>query len=69
METWDMYKFLKKEKIEIIQVHSGTPLRVFYLIAAKKAGVKTRIYHAHSAEVFGPHKGLFIKKKISKVEI
>lgn len=64
METWDMYNFLKKEKIEIMQVHSGTPLRVFYLIAAKKAGVKTRIYHAHSAEVFGPHKGLFIKKKI-----
>ena len=67
LESIDLYKFLKKEKYSIIQVHTGTPLRVFYLISAKLSKVETRIYHSHSAEVFGPHKGLFIKKKIFKV--
>ncbi len=66
-ESIEMYKFLKKEDYSIIQIHSGTPLRVFYLIAAKAAKVPKRIYHSHSAEVFGPHKGLYIKKKIFKL--
>lgn len=63
-ESKDLYNFLVKNHYDIIQVHTGTPLRVFYLIAAKKAGVKMRIYHSHSAEVYGPHKGLALKKKI-----
>ena len=40
---------------------------MFYLIAAKKAKVQMRIYHSHSAEVLGPHKGLEIKKKIFNI--
>lgn len=66
-ESYDLYKFLKKQKFEIIQIHTGTPLRFMYLIAAKMAGVKKRIYHSHSAEVFGPHKGLKIKKIIFSI--
>lgn len=64
LESIDLYKFLKKNKYEVIEVHTGTPLRFMYLIAAKMAGVRKRIYHSHSAEVFGPHKGLLIKKII-----
>lgn len=67
METIDLYKFLKKNNYEVIQIHTGTPLRVFYLIAAKRAGVKMRIYHSHSAEVKGVHKGKFIKKKVFNI--
>lgn len=63
-ESIDLYKFLKKNKYEVIEVHTGTPLRFMYLIAAKMAKVKKRIYHSHSAEVFGPHSGLKLKKII-----
>ncbi|MEI3337479.1 MAG: glycosyltransferase family 1 protein [Clostridium sp.] len=65
-ESRALYKFLKKSDYQIIHVHSGTPLRIFYLLAAKCAGVKKRIYHSHSAEVKGPHSNLGIKKVIFK---
>lgn len=61
-ETLEMYQIFKDENYNCVHVHSGTPIRVLYLIAAKMAGVKVRIYHSHSAEVLGPHKLLNIKK-------
>lgn len=64
LESIQLYKILKNSDYNIIQVHSGTPLRIFYLFAAKFAGVKTRIYHSHSAEVLGPHSFKNIKKII-----
>lgn len=66
-ESIELYKFLKNNHYKCIHVHSGTPLRVFYLISAKLAKVKTRIYHSHSAEVLGPHKNLNIKKVLFKL--
>lgn len=65
-ESIELYKFLKKNNYECIHIHSGTPLRVFYLMAAKLAKIKIRIYHSHSGEVLGPHKNLNIKKVIFK---
>ncbi len=56
LESIKLNKFLKSNKYSIIHVHSGTPLRIFYLIAAKLAGVKTRIYHSHSADIIGKEK-------------
>lgn len=66
LESIQLYKILKNSDYNIIQVHSGTPLRIFYLFAAKFAGVKTRIYHSHSAEVKGPHSMITIKKYVFK---
>lgn len=66
-ESRKIGKFLKDNKYDVVHVHSGTPLRVFYLRAAKKAGVNKRIYHSHSAEVKGPHNGLKVKKVIFKI--
>lgn len=63
-ESKELYKLLKVNDYQIVHVHSGTPLRVFYLFAAKLAGTKGRIYHSHSAEVKGPHSNLSIKKNI-----
>ncbi len=55
-ESRELYKFLKKNPYEIVHIHYTTPLRCFYLQAAKKAGVPVRIYHSHSAEVSGKSK-------------
>lgn len=63
-ETRALKKILDESSYDIIHVHSGTPLRIFYLAAAKRAGVKTRIYHSHSAKVMGPHKLLRVKRMI-----
>lgn len=52
-ESQQIKKFLKNNKYDIIHVHYTTPLRAFYLKAAKEAGVPVRIYHSHSAEVLG----------------
>ena len=52
-ESFSLYKFLKNHKYKIVHIHYTTPLRVFYALAAKKAGVKVIIYHSHSAEVSG----------------
>ena len=52
-ESRELYKFLKKNPYEIVHIHYTTPLRCFYLRAAKRAGVPVRIYHSHSAEVSG----------------
>ena len=53
-ESYKLYQFLKKHKVyKIVHIHYTTPLKVFYLLAAKKAGVKVRIYHSHSAEISG----------------
>jgi glycosyltransferase involved in cell wall biosynthesis len=55
-ESMELYKFLQKNPYEIIHIHYTTPLRAFYILAAKRAGVKIRIYHSHSAEVSGKSK-------------
>ena len=70
-ESIDLYHFLKKNPYSILHIHYTTPLRAPYLYAAKKAGVKVRIYHSHSAEVSGKNKIKvliynFMKKKIKK---
>ena len=63
-ESWLLYVFLRKKKYRVVHIHSGTPLRVFYLLAAKCAGVPMRIYHSHSAEVKGPHRFMKLKKQV-----
>lgn len=54
-------KFLKEHHYDIVHIHYTTPLRAPYLEVLKKVGVRTRIYHSHSAFVEG--KG-FIKSVI-----
>ena len=39
---------LKKEKYDVIEIHSGTSTRYFYAYIAKKYKVKKVIYHAHN---------------------
>ena len=55
-ESRQIESFLKKHPYEIVHIHYTTPLRAPYLLAAKKADVPTRIYHAHSAAVSGKSK-------------
>ena len=55
-EAHQIEKFLNTHPYEIVHIHYTTPLRAPYLLAAKKAGVETRIYHAHSAAVSGKSK-------------
>ena len=55
-ESKKIETFLKKNKYDIVHIHYTTPLRAPYLLALKKAGVKARIYHAHSAYVLGKNK-------------
>lgn len=54
-------KFLEEHRYDIVHIHYTTPLRAPYLEVLKKVGVKTRIYHSHSAFVEG--KG-FVKSMI-----
>lgn len=61
IESLLIFIFLKKNPYQIIHVHSTTPIRVVYLIAAKFANVETRIYHSHSAEIIDKGK---VKKKM-----
>lgn len=55
-EAKQIEKFLKEHHYDIVHIHYTTPLRAPYLLAAKRAGVSTRIYHAHSAAVSGKSK-------------
>ena len=55
-ESQKIESFLKKHSYQIVHIHYTTPLRAPYLLAAMRAGVKVRIYHAHSAEVSGKSK-------------
>lgn len=55
-EANQIEKFLKENHYDIVHIHYTTPLRAPYLLAAKKAGVGTRIYHAHSAAISGKSK-------------
>lgn len=55
-EAHQIEEILKMHPYEIVHIHYTTPLRAPYLSAAKKAGVATRIYHAHSAAVLGKSK-------------
>lgn len=64
-------KFLKENHYDIVHIHYTTPLRAPYLEVLKNVGVKTRIYHSHSAYVQG--KGFvksliydYMRKKIEK---
>ncbi len=52
-EAKELRRFLEKNPYQIVHIHYTTPLRAFYLLAAKKAGIPVRIYHSHSAEVSG----------------
>ena len=52
-ESRQLYRFLRKHPYKIIHIHYTTPLKAFYLLAAKQAGVPVRIYHSHSAAVSG----------------
>lgn len=52
-ESNQIENFLKHNHYDIVHIHYTTPLRAFYLKAAKKAGVPIRIYHSHSAEISG----------------
>lgn len=70
-ESRQLYRFLKQHPYKIIHIHYTTPLKAFYLFAAKKAGVPVRIYHSHSAEVSGKNKAKlkiyeYCRKKIEK---
>lgn len=70
-ESKQIEEFLKKHHYDIVHVHYTTSLRAPYLLALKKAGVKTRIYHAHSAYVLGKNKIKlmiynYMKKRITK---
>lgn len=55
-ESKQIETFLKNHPYNIVHIHYTTPLRAPYLLAAKKAGVPIRIYHAHSAAVSGKSK-------------
>lgn len=55
-ESRKIEKFLKKNHYDVVHIHYTTPLRAYYLKAAKKAGVPVRIYHSHSAAVSGKSK-------------
>lgn len=63
-EAAEMAEMFKNGEYDIVHIHSGTPLRVFYLKALREAGVPVRIYHSHSAKVKGPHKLLKVKTMI-----
>lgn len=63
-ESKQIEKFLKNHHYDIVHIHYTTPLRAPYLLAAKKAGVKVRIYHSHSAYVLGKSTGKLIIYKI-----
>ncbi len=52
-ESRQIERFLKNNHYDIVHIHYTTPLRAFYLKAAKNANVPVRIYHSHSAEVSG----------------
>ena len=52
-ESKALYTFLKMHPYQIVHIHYTTPLRAFYALAAKKAGVKVIVYHSHSAAVSG----------------
>ncbi|EDY96719.1 glycosyltransferase, group 1 family protein [Phocaeicola plebeius DSM 17135] len=51
IESFYLYHFLRKHKYSIVHLHTCTPLRILYLLAAKFAGVNTRIIHSHSAAI------------------
>ena len=55
-ESRQIEVFLKDHNYKIVHIHYTTPLRAPYLLAAKRAGVPIRIYHAHSAAVSGKSK-------------
>lgn len=55
-ESKKIEEFLINNHYDIVHIHYTTPLRAYYLKAAKNAGVPVRIYHSHSAEVSGKSK-------------
>ncbi len=64
--TFDFYKFIKKQKYEIIHVHSDSAWKLLiYLIPAKAAHIDTIIVHSHSSYVNGKFK--WIKKTLHKL--
>lgn len=45
---FEFKNIIKKEKFDIMEIHSGTSTRFYYAKLAKKEGIKTVIYHAHN---------------------
>lgn len=62
------YKSMKKEKYEVIHIHSDSAWKIIlYAIPAKLAGIKKVIVHSHSSDVNGDHRKLkLIFHKIMK---
>lgn len=58
-ESRAFYEFLKEHHYDIVHIHYTTPLRAFYALAAKRAGISVIVYHSHSAEVSGKN---FLKR-------
>lgn len=52
-ESQQLKAFIKDHPYDIVHIHYTTPLRAPYTKALKEAGVKTVIYHSHSAAVEG----------------
>lgn len=63
-ESKALYGFLIQHPYDIVHIHYTTPLRAFYALSAKKAGIKTIVYHSHSAEVMGKN---FYKKVVYSI--
>lgn len=55
-ESFRIRQFLNVHPYSVIHIHTCTPLRIFYLFAAKAGGVKMRIYHSHSGTVIDKSK-------------
>ena len=45
---WALYRYIVKEKIDIVHVHGSSAIMSIELVAAKLAGCKVRVAHSHN---------------------